>query len=317
MSTPSDASAEESAPSIGGQLDGLVGHGSVEEFVAGVLQIGGRSMDATWELLALIDQYYRRGRIAEAYYTAARTAIERRALGVPAARAPRTAKAPPPSSAQALPAPVPAEVLITPAPAPAPSPAPSPVLAPAPAPAPEPLPVQVMAQVTVADPMRVTETATARPSPAPTPTVAPEQRAAPDMRWPAPGRSMLRWGALVLGLLVVGLLISRLGDRAQTGISTAPSASQAPEVMAHPAPGAHDPPAMPPAPAAPPKVSSAQVQEPAPVADPEPPVAEVTAPATRARRVHKTYLCVDLIQKASEGGLTRHESELLNNGCLE
>ncbi len=56
---------------------------SPEQFVRRLASINETSDESIWELLAVLDQYYRRGRIPNAYFQAARTSIQRRAMGLP------------------------------------------------------------------------------------------------------------------------------------------------------------------------------------------------------------------------------------------
>jgi hypothetical protein len=84
------ASVNNAAASVASRLEAaLLGGGDTETALRDVAAICGSDADAHWEVLALVDQYYRRGRISDATFRAINTQVQRMAIGGPMLRMPK------------------------------------------------------------------------------------------------------------------------------------------------------------------------------------------------------------------------------------
>lgn len=91
------------------RLEAALNNGSnAEQLILDIVAICGNDTNATWEVLALVDQYYRRGRVSSEVFRGVRFQLQSLALGRPAAAnaAPQVPPPPPPKTPVAQPAPI-------------------------------------------------------------------------------------------------------------------------------------------------------------------------------------------------------------------
>jgi Protein kinase domain len=84
-----NSSAASSDHSIRARLDATLGNGNnAEQLMLEIVAICGSDANNAWAVLALVDQYYRRGRISDDVYRGVKFQIQRMALGHPVATTP-------------------------------------------------------------------------------------------------------------------------------------------------------------------------------------------------------------------------------------
>ena len=139
-----------------------------EAFLRAVQMLTRRSPEAAWDSLALLDQYYRRGKINPDVFKRVKSRLGSQLLG-PALDVELSV----PLKRHETP-PAPAAVVVPVPPAPTPTPVPAAVRAPVPAPAPTPVPEAASPPVAAAsDPTRAAPPAASKPAPTRAATAAP------------------------------------------------------------------------------------------------------------------------------------------------